>query len=180
MFETGRIFLRKMIIEDVPLYHSWRNDMDVMVSTNPSLDIYSLEETRQFVESVILRSTSSKSYIICHKESERPIGITSLINIDPKNRNAEFIIDIGEKGFWGQGYGNEAMQLLLRYAFLELNLHRVSLRVFSFNERAIHLYKKIGFEQEGVSRQSLFRKGQWHDIIHMGILQEEFIEKLKE
>lgn len=85
------------------------------------------------------------------------------------------VIDIGEKEYWGQGYGKEALSILLNYAFQELNLHRVSLRVFSFNEKAIKLYKNLGFKEEGNSRQSLYRNGHWHDILHMGILKEEFI-----
>ncbi|AUJ24140.1 Spermidine N(1)-acetyltransferase [Virgibacillus dokdonensis] len=98
-----------------------------------------------------------------------------MINIDQKNRNAECIIDIGEKDYWGRGVGKEALKLLLDYAFLELNFHRVSLRVFSFNERAIQLYRKLGFKQEGVSRQALFQNGNWHDMIHMAILQQEYM-----
>lgn len=86
-----------MVSEDAELYHSWRNDMDVMISTNPSLDLYTLQDTKEFVENVILKSNSSKSYIIVEKELKKSIGITSLINIDHKNRNAECIIDIGEK-----------------------------------------------------------------------------------
>ncbi|PAV29712.1 hypothetical protein CIL05_10090 [Virgibacillus profundi] len=65
--------------------------------------------------------------------------------------------------------------MLLDYVFLELNLHRVSLRVFSLNEKAIHLNSKLGFKQEGAIRQSLYRNGEWHDIIHMGILKEEYL-----
>lgn len=67
--------------------------------------------------------------------------------------------------------------MLLDYAFLELNLHRISLRVFSLNERAIHIYNKIGFVQEGVVRESLYRSGKWHDIIIMGILKREYFSK---
>jgi RimJ/RimL family protein N-acetyltransferase len=160
---------------DTEKYHSWPNDTDVMFSTNPSLDVYSLDDTREFVENVLIHSDSSKSYMIIEKENEVSIGITSLINIDYKNRNAECIIDIGEKEYWGQGYDTEALRILLNYAFQELNLHRVSLRVFSFNEKAIKLYKNLGFKEEGKSRQSLYRNGQWHDILHMGILKEEFI-----
>jgi len=69
------------------------------------------------------------------------------------------------------------LKLLLDYVFYEMNLHRVSLKVFSFNDRALRLYTKIGFQQEGSSRQSLFRDGEWHDIIHMGLLQNEYFEK---
>ncbi|MBM7679326.1 RimJ/RimL family protein N-acetyltransferase [Gracilibacillus alcaliphilus] len=151
--------------------------MEVMNSTNPFLDIYSLDETRQFVEGVMLGSEASKSYIMVDKQEDTPFGIISLIHIDYKNRNAECIIDIGDKTYWGRGYGKEALTVLLDYAFLEMNLHRISLRVFSFNDRAIHLYRKMGFQQEGISRQSLFRGGKWHDIIQMGILQNEYIQQ---
>lgn len=99
------------------------------------------------------------------------MGVTSLVGIDYKNRNAECILDIGEKSKWGKGYGTEAMSLLLTYAFLELNLHRLSLRVFSTNEKAIHLYKKIGFVQEGRVKEAVFRNGEWIDSIYMGLLQ---------
>lgn len=174
LFESERIRFRKVTSEDVNLYHSWRNDLEVMRSTSPFLDMFTVEETRDFVNHVILGSSSSKSYMILDKETQKPIGLTSLIQIDMKNRNAECIIDIGEKDFWGKGYGKEALKLLLNYAFGEMNLHRVSLRVFSFNERAINLYESIGFIQEGRSRQFLFREGSWHDLIHMGILKEEY------
>lgn len=179
LFESERVKLRKMTIEDTELYHIWRNDMEVMRSTNPILDVHPPEATRDFVDQVILNAQSAKSYMIIEKEKELPIGITSLINIDYKNRNAECIIDIGEKDYWSKGYGSEALKLLLDYAFFEINLHRISLKVFSFNEKAIRLYEKMGFRQEGSSREGLFREGTWHDIIHMGLLQKEYLNQSK-
>ena len=177
MLSSNRLQFRKMAENDIEKYHSWRNDVDVMKTTSPSLDLNSLNETRHFVENIILNSTSSKSYIIEEIEGNTAIGVTSLINIDPKNRNAECIIDIGEKGVWGKGYGTEALKILLEYAFLELNLHRVSLRVFSLNEKAIHIYNKLGFMKEGVIRESLYRDGKWHDIIIMGVLKREYLSQ---
>jgi len=176
LFESSRVKLRKMTREDTELYHKWRNDVEVMHSTNPYLDVYPMEATKDFVDHVILGSLTAKSYILVEKGNEKPIGIVSLINIDYKNRNAECIIDIGEKEYWGKGYGSEGLKLLLDYVFYELNLHRVSLKVFSFNDRAIRLYTKIGFQQEGSCRQSLYRSGEWHDIILMGLLQNEYLE----
>ena len=127
LFESPRLRLRKMTKEDTELYNKWRNDLDVMYNTNPSLDVYTLESTEDFVEQVILGSSTAKSYIITETETETPIGIVSLIHIDYKNRNAECIIDIGEKNYCGKGYGSEGMKLILDYAFYELNLHLVSL-----------------------------------------------------
>ncbi|MEI3596953.1 MULTISPECIES: GNAT family N-acetyltransferase [unclassified Oceanobacillus] len=100
MLKSNRLQFRKMVESDIEKYHSWRNDFDVMKTTSPSLDLYSFDETRNFVENVILNSTSSRSYIIEEREGKRAIGVTSLTNIDTKNRNAECIIDIGEKDYW--------------------------------------------------------------------------------
>ncbi|MBG9773944.1 GNAT family protein [Brevibacillus laterosporus] len=175
LFQSARIYLRKMTADDVTIYHTWRNDMEVMRTTNPSIDLCTLDSTQEFVNQVILGSSTSKSYMIIDKGSETPIGIVSLIQIDYKNRNAECIIDIGEKAYWGKGYGMEALKLLLDYAFLELNLHRVSLRVFSFNKKAIALYERMGFKHEGISREYIFRDGKWSDVFHMGILQREYV-----
>lgn len=75
---------------------------------------------------------------------------------------------------WGKGIGKAAMALILEYAFHELNLHRVFLQVFSFNERAIRLYEKMGFVNEGRQRHALYRGGDWHDIIMMSMLKHEY------
>jgi RimJ/RimL family protein N-acetyltransferase len=83
-------------------------------------------------------------------------------------------IGIGERDFWGKGYGTDAMRIILRYAFTELNLWRVSLDVFEYNPRAVRSYEKAGFVHEGRIRQALNRAGKRWDIIFMGITREEW------
>lgn len=173
MFENKMIKLRKLSANDYTTYHDWRNDIEVMETTSPQLDIYTLEETEQYISAIVSQSTA-KGYLIEYKETEQTVGIVSLINIDYKNRSAECIIDIGVKDMWGKGIGTAAISLILEFAFNELNLHRVYLQVFSFNERAIKLYEKMGFIHEGKFRQALYRMGKWHDIVIMGILKDEY------
>ena len=84
-------------------------------------------------------------------------------------------IALGEPEYWGKGLGTEAMRLCLRYAFTELNLDRVTLWVFGYNQRAIRSYEKAGFMKEGVIRGMLAREGQRHDVHIMGILREEWL-----
>ena len=83
-------------------------------------------------------------------------------------------IGLGEQEYWGKGYGTEAMKLALHYAFSELNLRRVSLGVFAYNQRAVHSYEKTGFRLEGRMRGMLMRQGKRWDILFMGILREEW------
>lgn len=89
-------------------------------------------------------------------------------------RDAFVGIGIGPRDFWGKGYGTEAMQLILQYAFTEINLHRVTLDVFEYNPRAIRSYEKAGFRHEGRQRGAILREGKRWDVLFMGILREEW------
>ena len=176
MFENEKLYLKKVEESDIDLYHSWRNNIDVMKTTSPFLDIYTLEDTKNFFKNVILNSQNSHGYIIVDKSREISIGIISLVNIDFKNRNCEMIIDIGNKDYWGGGYGKSSTSLILSYAFNELNMHKVYLKVFSFNDKDINLYKKLGFKEEGRNREAIYRNGLYQDIINMGLLENEYKE----
>lgn len=173
MFKTDRIELRKVQPTDSEIYFNWKNDYDVMKHTNPNFDLATREEVDGFI-SFIIGEPSSKGYMIVNRETQDVMGIVSLINIDTKNRSAECIIDIGNKDYWGKGFGNEALSLLMNYSFNELNLHRLYLNVFSSNKRAIALYERLGFVHEGTMREGIYREGSWQDIYNMGILQKEF------
>ena len=102
------------------------------------------------------------------------IGFVALHTIKGSNRSAMLSIGIGEAEYRGKGYGTDAIRLILAYAFRELNLHRVGLTVLSYNINAIRLYESLGFVREGVTRECVARDGQWHDIIHMGMLYREW------
>lgn len=108
------------------------------------------------------------------KPGSRIIGNVDLGGIDWISGNAWVGIGIGERDYWGKGYGSEAMQLVLDFAFGALNLKRISLSVFEYNQRAIKSYLKCGFKEEGRERQWMQRAGERYDLIYMGILREEW------
>lgn len=107
------------------------------------------------------------------------IGSIELSEIDWVAGNAWVGIGIGEREYWGKGYGSDAMNVLLRFAFESLNLKRVSLTVFEYNERAIKSYIKVGFKEEGRMRQWMQRAGQRYDLVFMGFMREEWGERQK-
>lgn len=113
-------------------------------------------------------------FTIHARSNDQMLGECSLVRVDWKNRNAMLGISITDSAYWGQSYGSEAANILLRFGFYELNLHRIELGVFAYNARAIRAYDKIGFVEEGRERQILFRDGTYHDIIIMSILQREW------
>ncbi len=98
------------------------------------------------------------------------IGFVMLKNIQPIHRWAELGIRIGNAADRGKGYGREATELVLKYAWNQLNLNRVQLSVFANNERAIRAYLAAGFSIEGVQRQAVFIDGNWLDQVLMGVL----------
>ncbi|MGO4621134.1 GNAT family N-acetyltransferase [Ensifer sp. 2YAB10] len=102
------------------------------------------------------------------------IGEVRLDNLNHQDRRASFAIGIFDPQRLGKGLGTAVTKRVLAYAFDELALHRVSLRVLAFNERAIAAYVKSGFSVEGRERESALIDGAWHDDIMMGILAAEF------
>lgn len=104
----------------------------------------------------------------------RCIGTARLHHVDEQNRRARYAIGIFDPSAWGKGFGTEATRLVLRYAFENLRLHRVDLRVLAYNHRAIACYKKCGFVQEGVEREGALIAGQWQNDVIMSILEHEY------
>jgi RimJ/RimL family protein N-acetyltransferase len=119
-------------------------------------------------------SDSHFSFMIRTLTDDRLIGGIGLWLESWAHGEAWVGIGIGEREGWGHGFGTDAMGLILRYAFTELNLHRVSLGVFAHNPRAIRSYEKAGFRREGLIRGDCRRDGQRWDSVFMGILQEEW------
>jgi RimJ/RimL family protein N-acetyltransferase len=100
----------------------------------------------------------------------RILGFVALTKIDPVHRSAECCIRIGSDTDRGQGYGRQAIALMLDYAWKNLNLHRIHLSVFENNRRAIGAYRAAGFEYEGKLRQAAWIDGAWTDVVLMGAL----------
>ena len=102
------------------------------------------------------------------------VGIISLANIDWICRTAQLGIVIGDRKWRGKGIGGDALKLLLGYAFLTLNLHRIELRVLASNTSPIKLYKSGGFVVEGRLREAFYSSGAFVDVLVMGLLREDY------
>jgi RimJ/RimL family protein N-acetyltransferase len=107
-------------------------------------------------------------------EDAPAIGRIEWEELDRHNRSAAVMILVGDPAYWGHGYGTDALVALLRYLFHVRGLHRVTLTVLSWNERAIRSYLKIGFVVEGVLRDDVYDEGRYHAQTVMGILRHEF------
>lgn len=119
----------------------------------------------------------SFGFMIHTLADDQIIGMTGLFGASNQHHNAWVAIGIGDRNYWGKGFGSDAMNLILGYGFRELQLHRVNLFTFSINPRAIRSYEKVGFVHEGIVRQAMNRYGKRGDFVSMGILRNEWLSK---
>ncbi len=170
-----RVRLRGIERNDIPRFVEWLNDPEVIRGLSLVVPLSTSQEETWF-DSQRSKPLEEQPLGI---EVETPngwllVGTIALMNIDWRNRQAEVGISIGEKRFWSQGYGRDAMVLMLRHAFLNLGLNRIYLRVFETNPRAVHSYEKAGFVHEGRMRQAYYQDGKFIDDLLMSVLHSEW------
>ncbi|KAI9158002.1 putative [ribosomal protein S5]-alanine N-acetyltransferase [Paramyrothecium foliicola] len=174
-----------------------QNDAAGMILSNPRLPVpMPLSATQDFLD---YQKKAMFSLLIClplednkapahdgeseatkkPKKRPAPIGFISLFStLGPNNghhRNAMIGVGVIETQR-GKGYGGEAINWALDWAFRRAGLHRVSIGAFSFNEGGLSLYRKLGFKDEGVEREAIFFDRKWHDLVHLGMLENEWEE----
>jgi RimJ/RimL family protein N-acetyltransferase len=106
-----------------------------------------------------------------------PIGTIQLYDFNDQDKSCKLGIRIGDKNYWSQGYGADAVNTIVEYGFTQMDINRIALRLYEFNNRAARCYEKFGFKHEGVSRKSAFIDGEYNDEILMGILKSEFLHR---
>jgi methionyl-tRNA formyltransferase len=168
---TDRINLRPLRKSDSHLLYQWITDRD-LVRFNSAYFPVSESDHGAWIEKMMRKHSDLVIFVVEENEEKNAIGTCQLFNINWVHRNAELKIRIGDKEYLGKGYGSEAVSMLTRFGFNDLNLHRIYLQVFASNQRAVNAYKKCGFKQEGVARESAFINGYWENIITMGILED--------
>lgn len=168
------VCLRPLEKEDLIYIRQWGNDPEIRGLIG---EVHPMTETG--AEKWFERVQSDENrvwFVIVLKENGEVIGEAGLLRMFYPWRNTDLSIIIDEKEEWRKGYGTEAIDLLLDYAFGYLNFHRIEVGVVGFNEAAIHFYEKMGFKKEGITRDGYYYDHQYHDFIMMSILEDEFRE----
>jgi len=176
MIVGKRVRLRAVDRTDLPRFVVWMNDTQVTRGLLVAQPMSLADEEKWFEQ----MQTRPKEEHVLGIEIATPdgrwehIGNCSFHNVDWRSRVAEVGIVIGEKQYWGQGYGSDAMRLLLRHGFNTLNLNRIYLHVFENNPGAIRSYEKVGFVHEGRLREDIFKEGRYLDVLVMSVLRSEW------
>jgi RimJ/RimL family protein N-acetyltransferase len=167
-----QVYLRPIENDDMPVIRCWANDPEIRALTGEATPM-SRAGADQFMER-IKNDENRVWFAVVQKETEHIIGECGLLRIFYPWRTADLSIILGDKFAWGKGYGRETILLLLDYAFGALALHRISIGVVGFNERALRFYEKIGFQREGIQRDGYFHNHKFSDFVMMSILEDEY------
>lgn len=176
LFRNKTIKLSVMREKDVELMAMWQEDSEYL--RNVDTDVAFPQSLNEIASDELLkgRRSNSVSFMVRTVQEDRLIGFVAIHGIEWNNGTGLLAIGIGDANDRGKGYGKEAIHFILKYAFYELNLHRIGLDVISYNKLAIALYKKMGFQMEGCMREAVQRDGKCFDRMIMGILRDEWIE----
>jgi RimJ/RimL family protein N-acetyltransferase len=174
MYLGDLVRLREYRATDTERALSFINDPELsrLLSTNTPFPA-TLADEEKWVSSQSSRN-ERYNFAIETLEEQLYIGGCGINALDWKNRQCTVGIMIGDKNYWGRGYGTDAMRVLVRFLFDQMNMHRAELHVFGYNERAQRSYQKVGFVKEGVLRQCLYRDGAYYDEIIMSMLRPEY------
>jgi len=171
MIEGESVQLRPMQVSDTDDVIRMRRAPEVLAQLF-SNEAPTREEHLRWLER-IHEQVDREEFVIVERATDSSIGTVGLSNIDRRHRHAQYGILIGAIDARGKGLAFEASRLILGYAFDKLGLQRVYLYVFADNEQALHLYRKVGFEEEGRLRQHIYKNGRFRDVLVMAILREE-------
>lgn len=172
-YEENGIYLRPMEDGDTADIVRWRNS-DAVRMRFIYRGLFTEQSHREWIRTMV-DTGRVVQMMICESKTDRAVGSVYIRDIDRTHHKGEYGIFIGEDAARGRGIGTAAARLMIRYAFGELGLHRLFLRVFADNMRAIRSYEKAGFAREAYLREDVFLDGAYRDIVLMAVLNEREI-----
>ncbi|MFX3636561.1 MAG: GNAT family N-acetyltransferase [Candidatus Pristimantibacillus sp.] len=157
--------------EDIQVMALWMEDSEYLRNVDTDIAVPMSEKQ---MESESEPNHQEVYFRLRTLEDDELIGFVSIHSMEWNNRIGVLAIGIGEASNRNRGYGSDALKLILRYAFHELNLNRVGLDVIEYNAKGIHVYEKAGFQHEGRVRAAVQRDGKTYDRLMMGMLRSEW------
>ncbi|HXK33167.1 MAG TPA: GNAT family protein [Dehalococcoidia bacterium] len=174
MIEGKLVNLRAPEMGDLERNHRWINDRDVTQYLVMRYPISLAAEEAWMRERTARPLSYDNVFFAIETKDGVHIGNINFFNTSAEDRKTELGIMIGEKAYWSNGYGSDALRLMLRFAFEEMNLNRVQLDVYAENARARAAYRKVGFVEEGTRRRARYQQGAYQDVVVMAVLRDEW------
>ncbi len=168
-----KCYLSPLSCDDVEIFTEWLNDLEVVKYLSLVRNPITQKKEKNILEEMAL---NHHAFAIIDKQLNKIVGVIGLENLDTINRATEMGVFLGDKGYWNKGYGEEAIRLMLDYAFNILNINNIMIEVIEYNERAINCYKKIGFREIGKRRGAYHIAGITYDVFFYDMIADEFVD----
>jgi RimJ/RimL family protein N-acetyltransferase len=173
MIAGDHVILRAFETDDASRCYRWMNDPNI-VRTLKSRYPIAFQNEIEWLERAMHPSVVERHFAIERKDERLHIGNASIHDIDWVSRVAWFGLFIGEPTAWNRGFGGDALRTLVRFAFEEMNLFKLRINIFDYNDRARHVLENIGFVQEGKLERDFYREGTYHDIVILSVFRDRF------
>ncbi|MBV8520064.1 MAG: GNAT family N-acetyltransferase [Acidobacteria bacterium] len=171
MIAGEHVILRAFEREDAERCYRWMNDPNI-VRTLKSRYPIAFQNEIEWLDRAMHPSPSERHFAIERKDDRSHVGNASIHDIDWVSRTGEFGLFIGEPSAWNRGFGTDAIVTLVRFAFDEMNLRKLRIHIFDYNDRAKHILETHGFVQEGRLAREFYREGSYHDIVILSIFRD--------
>lgn len=173
--EGERVTLTRLHFENIYKHFEWNNDPELnRLDSEFPYRRESFADFKSRFERMVDHPTPQNLDLEILAEDGSLIGLAYAIDISEHNRHCTVGVTIGDRDYWGEGYGRESLELLLRYCFEELGMHRVHTETFEYNEAWQSLVRDAGFTHEGVERDYLYRDGEYWDKEIFSMLEDEY------
>ena len=174
MLQGKRVLLRSIQRDDLARLSEFNNDLAVELAGggDPPIPQALARLEAEYDQEVVRGGRDGPRFAI--EADGKLIGQCALFNVNATAQTCELGITIGDKEYWGRGYGHESINLLVEYAFRYHNYRKVWLQVHAGNERAMRAYQACGFVEEGRLRAHVWSDGRYDDLVVMGMLREEW------
>jgi RimJ/RimL family protein N-acetyltransferase len=171
MIAGEHVILRAFEREDAERCYRWMNDPNIVRTLKARYPI-AFQTEQEWLERAMHPGNNERHFAIERRDDRTHIGNASIHDIDWVSRTGWFGLFIGEPAAWNRGFGSDAVQTLVRFAFDDMNLVKLRINVFEYNERAKHVLTERGFVQEGELQRDFFREGKYHDILILSIFRD--------
>lgn len=173
MIAGEHVILRAFERDDAERCYRWMNDPNIVRTLKSRYPIAFQNEIEWLDRAMQGSSTDAERHFAIERKDDRThIGNASIHDIEWVSRIASFGLFVGEPSAWNRGFGSDAIRTLVRFAFDEMNLRKLRINVFDYNDRAKHVLESQGFVQEGRLRQEFYREGTYHDIVILSIFRD--------
>ena len=175
--DLGRVRYTALQMENIYTHFRWNNDPELnRLDSEIPYEEETFGEFKKRFEALCYNPSPNHFDFEIHAEEGELIGVAYVARISEHNRHGLIGITIGDRDYWGKGYGRESMRLTLKFCFQTLDLHRVSAETFEYNTAWRDLVEGMGFVQEGTAREYLYREGRFWDKMNYSLLESEYDE----